>query len=61
MKGKCKCGKIIDEVEFTQFGICVECYKKVDATKKNDTVIVDVDTGELLEIKKGGKLTCKNL
>ena len=30
MKGKCpNCGKIIDEVEFTQFkGKCEECFKK---------------------------------
>ncbi len=27
MKGYCKCGKEIDEVEFTQFGSCVECFK----------------------------------
>ena len=28
MKGYCKCGKVIDEVEFSQFGMCIECYKK---------------------------------
>lgn len=32
MKGYCKCGKVIDEIEFTQFGMCVECFKEV---KKN--------------------------
>lgn len=25
MKGYCKCGKEIDEVEFTEFGSCREC------------------------------------
>lgn len=25
MKGYCKCGKVIDEVEFTKFGSCREC------------------------------------
>lgn len=28
MKGYCKCGKVIDEVEFTQFGMCEVCYKR---------------------------------
>ena len=28
MKGYCECGNIIDEVEFTQFGMCEGCYKK---------------------------------
>ena len=29
MKGYCpKCGKEVDEVEYTQFGMCIECYKK---------------------------------
>ena len=31
MKGKCKCGKIIDEVEFTQFGMCQKCWAIQDA------------------------------
>ena len=25
MKGYCKCGAVIDEVTFTQFGMCDEC------------------------------------
>lgn len=28
MKGYCGCGKEIDEVEFTQFGMCFECCTK---------------------------------
>ena len=31
MKGYCKCGKEIDEVEFTQFdGMCEECYSIIN-------------------------------
>ena len=30
MKGYCKCGKVIDEVEFSQFGMCSVCYRKKD-------------------------------
>lgn len=26
MKGYCKCGKVIDEVEFTQFSMCESCW-----------------------------------
>lgn len=29
MKGYCKCGKVIDEVTFTQFGMCVACVKEI--------------------------------
>jgi len=25
MKGYCKCGKEIDEIEYTQFGMCEKC------------------------------------
>ena len=28
MKGYCECGKVIDEVEFTQFGMCKDCRTK---------------------------------
>lgn len=28
MKGYCKCGTVIDEVEFTQFGMCEDCRLK---------------------------------
>ena len=28
MKGYCSCGKIIDEVEYSQFGICIYCWQK---------------------------------
>ena len=28
MKGYCNCRKEIDEVEYTQFGMCAECYMK---------------------------------
>lgn len=28
MKGYCICGQVIDEVEFTQFGMCEKCYNK---------------------------------
>lgn len=35
MKGYCPiCKKVIDEVEFSQFGMCVECYKKNKKVKK---------------------------
>jgi hypothetical protein len=30
MKGYCKCGKIIDEVTFTQYGMCEECLRERD-------------------------------
>ena len=44
MKGNCpKCGKIIDEVEFTQFKMCVDCWElqnkkevQVPTFKKNN-------------------------
>jgi len=26
MKGYCKCGSEIDEIEFTELGMCLECY-----------------------------------
>ena len=26
MKGYCKCGEVMDEVEYTQFGMCSACY-----------------------------------
>lgn len=26
MRGSCKCGIEIDEVEFTQFGMCTSCF-----------------------------------
>lgn len=29
MKGYCpKCNKVIDEVEYSQFGMCLECFEK---------------------------------
>ena len=28
MKGFCSCGKIIDEVEYSQFGMCIYCWRK---------------------------------
>jgi len=37
MKGYCpKCKEEVDEVEYTQFGMCVECYKKKEV-KSNDS------------------------
>lgn len=27
-KSYCKCGKTMDEVEFTQFSSCIDCYMK---------------------------------
>jgi hypothetical protein len=45
MKGKCpKCGKIIDEVEYTQFGMCIECFKK---GKKNSEALLEEITKDL--------------
>lgn len=35
MKGFCKiCGKVIDEVIYSQFGCCEECYSDIDKKEK---------------------------
>ena len=44
MKGYCKCGKEIDETEFTQFGSCVDCFK---IKKFGKIVILDKLANEL--------------
>lgn len=39
MKGYCKCREVIDEVEYSQFGMCPKCYSKVCKTCfKNEAI-----------------------
>ena len=37
MKGYCKCGAVYDEVEHSQFGMCVKCWEFREAYNKGYT------------------------
>ena len=61
MKGYCKiCGKVVDEVVFTQFGCCEKCYedtKEAEVSKEEVIALIEKYYTPNL-IKRVAKVSC---